>query len=151
MTDIGFYHLTRTPLENALPQLLEKALESGKKVVVRGGTEERINFLNLAIWTSDPTSFLPHGSEKEGMAEKQPIWLTAGQDNPNKAEILILTDGVKSEDFRVFERCLEIFDGRDEESVVLARIRWKVYKEAGCTLTYWRQNEDGRWEKMNDL
>ena len=151
MTDIGFYHLTRTPLENALPQLLEKALESGKKVVVRGGTEERINFLNLAIWTSDPTSFLPHGSEKEGMAEKQPIWLTAGQDNPNKAEILISTDGVKSEDFRAFERCLEIFDGRDEEAVVLARTRWNFFKEAGCTLTYWRQNENGRWEKMNEL
>ena len=85
------------------------------------------------------------------MAEKQPIWLTAGQDNPNKAEILISTDGVKSEDFRAFERCLEIFDGRDEEAVVLARARWNFFKEAGCTLTYWRQKEDGRWEKMNDL
>ena len=151
MTNIGFYHLRRTPLEKALPQLLRKALESGKKVVVRAGSEERINFLNIALWTTEPSSFLPHGSAKEGMAEKQPIWLTTGQDNPNKAKILISTDGVKSTDFLAFERCLEIFDGRDQEAVDLARTRWNFYKEAGCTLTYWQQTDGGRWEKINDL
>ena len=29
MTEIGFYHLTRTPLERALPRILEKVLASG--------------------------------------------------------------------------------------------------------------------------
>ena len=34
MVEIAFYQLRRTPLEKALPQLLEKVLESGRRAVV---------------------------------------------------------------------------------------------------------------------
>ena len=37
MTEIGFYHLTQSPLERALPRLLEKAHASGARVVVMAG------------------------------------------------------------------------------------------------------------------
>ena len=42
MTAIGFYHLQRMALEQALPKLLEKALERELKVVVLAGSEERV-------------------------------------------------------------------------------------------------------------
>ena len=35
-----FYHLTRRPLEAALPQLLERALAQGWRVAVRGTDPE---------------------------------------------------------------------------------------------------------------
>ena len=31
MTEVAFYHLTRKPLERALPELLEKVLERGMR------------------------------------------------------------------------------------------------------------------------
>jgi DNA polymerase III subunit chi len=147
MTEIGFYHLTRIPLERALPKLLEKALGAGKRAVVRAGSAERVEFLNAALWTYEPASFLPHGTARDGNAESQPIWLTDGDDRPNGAEILVLTDGVTAADLSAFERCLELFDGRDQQAVDAARGRWRVYREAGHALTYWQQTERGGWER----
>ena len=34
MTEINFYHLTFSPLERALPKLLERTLEGGKRALV---------------------------------------------------------------------------------------------------------------------
>lgn len=146
MTEIGFYHLTRSPLEAALPKLLERVLAAGKRALVRAGSPERVEVLNSALWTYDPASFLPHGTAREGDGELQPIWLTAGTDNPNGATVLVLTDGVEGAGIEGFERCLEMFDGNDAEAVEAARARWRGYKEAGFALTYWQQTPGG-WEK----
>lgn len=150
MTDIGFYHLTRTPLERALPKLLEKVVGAEKRAVVRAGSTERIEFLNMALWTYDAASFLPHGTAREGDAAEQPIWLTEQADRPNDAHILILTDNVTADDVGDFERCLEMFDGRDAEAVEAARSRWRGYGDAGHSLTYWQQTERGGWEQKAD-
>jgi len=150
MTDIGFYHLTRTPLERALPRLLERVVGAGKRAVVRAGSTERVDFLNTALWTYDPASFLPHGTVREGEAEEQPIWLTDRADRPNGAEILILTDNLAADDIGDFERCLEMFDGRDQEAVAAARSKWRRYNEAGHKLTYWQQTEQGGWVQKAD-
>ena len=147
MTEIGFYHLTRSPLEVALPRLLEKVLGAGLRAVVRAGSPERVEFLNAALWTYDPASFLSHGTAREGEAASQPIWLTAGEDGPNAAQVLVLTDGVTAGDVADFERCLELFDGRDADAVEAARRRWLAYREAGHTLTYWQQTPRGGWEQ----
>ena len=41
MTEVRFYHLTTIGLDRALPQLLEKTLERGKRAVVMARSEER--------------------------------------------------------------------------------------------------------------
>jgi DNA polymerase-3 subunit chi len=148
MTEIGFYHLTQSTLDQALPRLLDKILAAGKKAVVRAGSEERVAFLNTRLWTYDAASFLPHGSAAEGDGAEHPIWLTTGDDNPNDADILILTDGARPGDVSGFARCLEMFDGRDDAAVTVARARWKSYKEEGYTLAYWQQSEGGGWSQM---
>lgn len=147
MTEIGFYHLVRSPLEKALPKLLEKVLGSGARAVVMAGSEERVELLTSLLWTYHPNSFLPHGSARDGRPERQPIWLTDRDENPNGATILLLTDGASSEHVAGYARCLEIFDGGDSEAVTRARARWRTYKEAGHNLTYWQQTETGGWEK----
>jgi len=146
MTDIGFYHLKRSPLERALPRLLEKVLGAGKRAVVMAGSEERVEALNTVLWTYDPGSFLPHGSAADGNAGEQPIWLTARDENPNEAQILVLADGAVSDRVEAFERCLEMFDGNDEAAVAAARERWQAYQAGGHSVTYWQQTERG-WEK----
>jgi len=145
--EVGFYHLTTSPLERALPRLLEKILESGKQAVILCATQERLDFLNGALWTLGKASFIPHGSAKEGFAEDQPIWLTTQDENPNGAQFLILTDGSESSSLATYERCLDLFDGNDEDALLSARNRWKTYKDQGHTVTYWKQTEAGSWEK----
>ena len=147
MSDIGFYHLTRTPLERALPKILEKVLASGARAVVRAGSGERVAFLDGALWTYRPDSFLPHGSARDGEAAQQPIWLTTAEENPNGATILVLTDGTEAGDLDSFERCVDMFDGNDVDAVDAARARWTAYKDAGHALAYWQQNEKGGWEQ----
>ena len=66
MSRVDFYHLQNQRLEDVLPKLLEKAYGTGKKIVVKIGNEERVEFLNSLLWTYNDTSFLPHGS---------PAWL----------------------------------------------------------------------------
>ncbi len=153
MTEIGFYHLTRSALERALPRLLEKVHASGARALVLAGSDERAEALNAALWTYDPASFLPHATAADGDAEAQPILLaTAGEsidDNPNGATILVLTDGATSEHIGDFARCLEMFDGQDDDAVTAARAHWSAYKDAGHDLTYWQQNERGGWEKKD--
>lgn len=147
MTEISFYHLLHTPLERALPKLIEKVLESGARAVIRTGSTERAEALNGALWTFDQDSFVPHGSAKDGNASSQPIWITPDEENPNGADILVLTDGAESTEVASYRRCLEMFDGSDEAAVADARRRWAAYKDAAHELAYWQQTEGGGWEK----
>ncbi|PJB69034.1 MAG: DNA polymerase III subunit chi [Alphaproteobacteria bacterium CG_4_9_14_3_um_filter_47_13] len=147
MTEIRFYHLqTQTP-EAALPQILQKALAGERRIVIRMADDKAVEKLNDLLWTFSASSFLPHGSRKDGFAEDQPIWLTDKDENPNQADVLILTDGVSSENVADYKLCCEMLDGRDGEAVKAAREKWKSYKESGYEVTYWQQNEKGGWDK----
>ena len=73
---IDFYHLEQTPLDKALPIILEKAYQQGTRILIKTGLAERSDYLNTLLWTYDPASFLPHGVEKDGFAENQPIFIT---------------------------------------------------------------------------
>ena len=146
MAEIGFYHLLRTPLERALPRLVERAHASGYRIVLRAGSAERVEHLNALLWTYDEASFLPHGCSRDGSPAAHPIWLTDQAENPNDAAMLILVDGVDAEDAADFTRVADMFDGNDEGAVESARNRWRRAKADGHTLTYWQQTERG-WER----
>jgi DNA polymerase III subunit chi len=146
VAEIGFYHLLSTPLERALPRLLERARAQGYRIVVRAASPDRIEHLNAVLWTYDEASFLAHGSARDGNPASQPIWLTDGQENPNDAGMLVLVDGVVAEDLSSFARCADFFDGNDAAAVAAARERWRRAAASGHTLTYWQQTPTG-WEK----
>jgi DNA polymerase-3 subunit chi len=148
LTEVGFYHLRTTPLERALPRLLERALEEGHRVVVMAGSEERTLHLDALLWTYNDASFLPHGSARDGNAARQPVWLTALDENPNRATMLVLVDGAQSARVAEFGRVCDMFDGNDEGAVAAARTRWRDAKAAGHDMVYWQQTEKG-WEKRD--
>jgi DNA polymerase III subunit chi len=145
VTEVRFYHLQRTTLEAALPQMLEKTLSRGQRAVVMAGSPERAEALTQALWTQDERSFLPHGSARDGRPARQPIWITAEDENPNGARVLFLSDGARCADLAGYELCAELFDGNDEGAVAAARERWTAYKANGLTLIYYQQDERGRW------
>lgn len=147
MADVRFYHMERQGVEHVLPALLNKALQGGHRIVVRCPNEGMAQQLNTHLWAYDPASFIPHGSEKDGHAEDQPVFLTSKDDNPNKAGVLILLGGAEFEDVSDFSMICEMLDGRDEQAVADARARWKVYKDADHDVTYWQQSPQGGWDK----
>lgn len=145
--EVLFYHLERQPLERVLPNLLERTLARGWKAVVQAGSAERLDAIDLALWTYSEESFLPHGQRKAGYAEEQPVFLTTGPETPNGAGVRFLVDGATAATFQGFVRIVYLFDGGDAEALAIARGQWKEAKSAGCAVTYWQQTEDGRWER----
>lgn len=148
MTDFGFYHLTRTGPDHALPALLGRTLAAGQRALVLCGGPERVAALDSALWHCQEPDWLPHGTPSAGHAGLQPIWITDVDDGPapNGARYLFLLDGAWPEDISGYDRAFVLFDGADEASVLAARAHWRAAKAAGHTLTYWQQTERG-WER----
>ena len=146
MAEVGFYHLSTTSLERALPRLLERAWSQGYRIVVRAASRERVEHLDAVLWTYEEAAFLPHGSIRDGNPGMHPIWLTCRDENPNRASMIVLTDGLDAGDLSSFHRCADIFDGNDVKAVEAARERWQRAREAGHSVTYWQQTAGG-WKR----
>lgn len=147
MTEILFYHLTESVLDDALPPLLEKSLERGWRVVVQTASDDRRDALNAHLWTYRDDSFLAHGSDGESHAALQPVLLTTTQDSPNGANVRFLVEGAEPGDVSGFERVVIMFDGHDPDQLEKARAAWKRLRDEGHAATYWQQSADRRWEK----
>jgi DNA polymerase-3 subunit chi len=146
-TEVWFYHLERTSLEQALPELLEKTLQRGWRALVRARDPARLRELDTALWTYRDDSFLPHAPDDEANAVRQPILLTTGFENPNGAAALFLVDGAEAGELTGFERCLVLFDGADDAQLAVARAQWSALKATGAQLSYWKQQARG-WERQ---
>ncbi len=146
MTEIGFYHLTRTGPDQALPPLLGRTLAAGQRAVVVCGGEERVAALDTALWLCPDPDWLPHGTRLSGNADLQPIWLDTADAAPNGARFLFLMDGAASQRLAAFDRVFDLFDGSDDAAVAAARTRWRAAKNEGHTLSYWQQGARG-WER----
>jgi DNA polymerase-3 subunit chi len=146
-TEVWFYHLERTGLDQALPELLEKTLQRGWKAVVRLRDADRLNQLDGWLWTYRDESFLPHAPGDEASPDRQPILLTTGFDNPNAADALFLVDGAEPGELSGYARCVVLFDGADEAQLAVARAQWSAIKATGVSVSYWKQQARG-WEKQ---
>ncbi|WP_422373367.1 DNA polymerase III subunit chi [Hoeflea sp.] len=147
MTEVLFYHLTESRLEDALPPLLEKSLERGWQVSVHLGSEARRDALDAHLWTFREESFLPHGTDEDDHADRQPVLLTLAREPANGATVRFAADGAGMPELQGVERLVLMFDGHDQEQLEAARAHWKSLKSQGHQLTYWQQTEDRRWQK----
>lgn len=147
MTDVRFYHLTRSRLEDALPVMLQRTLQREARAVVRFATSDDLKAMDELLWTFDDAEFIPHGHDETGFSSNQPVWLTLGLDNPAEANYLFATDGASIELFGAYDVCSVLFDGRLEQSVQAARVLWKEVRDTDDDhkLSYWQQNDRGGW------
>lgn len=154
MTEVWFYHLQRQPLERALPTLLERSLARGWRAAVQAVSERRLGEIDDLLWSYTPESFLPHGAQKDGDPETQPIFLTIGADNPNRADVRFFVENAEAAPIlsdpatAPTARAILLFDGNDEAAVAAARAQWRQLKDLGHALSYWRQSIEGKWEKQ---
>jgi DNA polymerase-3 subunit chi len=148
VTEIRFHHLERRRVDQALPFLLEHALEEGRRVLVRAASDEMVAALNERLWTYDDASFLPHGAAGDGDPTTQPIFLTTELENPNAATMLVRLSGAETGDADdAFDLVVILFDGRDETALAQARGEWRRLKDQGRTVSYWRESDEGGWER----
>lgn len=144
MAEVGFYHLTRSSLTDALPRLLARTLAAGERALVVSPDPAGLEAVSTALWTGE--AWLPHGSATDGDAELQPIWLSTEAEPANKARYLFLVQGADISGLDRFDRVFDLFDGTSDTAVQAARDRWKRWKGDGHSLTYWQQTQSG-WQK----
>lgn len=144
MSDIGFYHLTRSTLSQAVPQLLVRTLAAGQRALVVGPSVAALVALSTSLW--EQPAWLPHGVAADGDPDLQPIWLRTEPEPLNGARYLFLVDGAGTDRLADFDRVFDLFDGNNEDSLAAARLRWKAARDGGHVAAYWQQTERG-WQK----
>ena len=148
MAEIFFYHLTESPLEEALPTLVEKSVGRGWRASIQTSGPEKRDALDMHLWTYRAETFLPHGRDGDERPADHPVYLTVTPDNVNGSHIRFLVDGAAPpDDVTAYERIVLMFDGLDEQALEAARGNWKELKAAGHDLSYYQQNAGGGWEK----
>jgi len=142
---VDFYHLTRVPLERALPQIAEKVLASGERLLVVAGEEAARAKLDQLLWGYAAESFLPHGIAGGADDAHQPVLIAADATAANGARNVALADGQWRDEALGFDRAFHFFD---EEKIAEARLAWKALADReGVERHYWKQDEDGRWRQ----
>lgn len=142
-TEIWFYHLERSTLDQVLPELLDRTLKRGWRAQVRAADLRRLEEIDERLWTWRDESFLAHGRADAAHADRQPILLTQATENPNGAQALFIVDGADIGELDGWTRCFIIFDGQDDQALAGARERWRTLKATGADLAYWKQTDDG--------
>ena len=136
---VDFYHLSTSPLERVLPNICEKVLASGERLLVVA-EEGLIPSLDEQLWGYARESFLPHGADRP---EKQPVLLSSEPAATNGATHIALADGRWREEALGFARTFYFFD---KERLDDARSVWRALKtNAEAEPRYWKQDERGKW------
>ena len=142
---VDFYHLTRMPLERALPQIAEKVVAAGARLLIVEAVDERRAALDRMLWSFAADSFLPHGVLGGEDDAHQPVLIAGDVNAANGARHIALVDGRWRDEALDFDRAFHFFD---EDHIRAARDAWKALAgRDGITRRYWKQNEAGRWEQ----
>lgn len=142
---VDFYHLTHVPLERALPQIAEKVLASGERLLVVADEQSLRTKVDQLLWSYAPQSFLAHGQAGGEDDARQPVLITESPEAANGARHIALVDGRWRDEALGFDRAFHFFD---EEQIAEARLAWKSLADReGIERRYWKQNDAGRWEQ----
>lgn len=143
---VDFYHLTRSPLDRVLPAITQKVLDDGGRLLIVAEEPGARTKIDSVLWGHKAESFLPHaqaGAEDDSL---QPVLISGAAEAANGARNIALADGVWRDEALQFDRAFHFFD---EDRIAEARMAWKgLADREGVERNYWKQNDEGRWEKM---
>ncbi|WP_237487372.1 DNA polymerase III subunit chi [Parapontixanthobacter aurantiacus] len=139
---IDFYQLSRDPVEAVAAMLARKVVQTGSRLLIVAQNAEKRQEISRALWEV-PGEFLANGEAGGPHDARQPILVSGGFEAPNGASIVLVADGIWSEEASRFERCLLLFD---EAATNDARNLWKTLKAAeNRELHIFKQRENGSW------
>lgn len=112
-------------------RLLRKAQGAGAKVMVTGETA-LLDRLDVALWTFDALSFVPHvrvraSGARPPAAARTPVWLAdAAAAASDHHEVLVNLGADMLPGWQDFARVIEVV-GTDDDDSQNARQRWRTY------------------------
>lgn len=142
---VDFYHLTVAPLDRVLPQIAEKVLAAGARLLIVADDAAQRTALDKLLWAYAPESFLPHAQAGGAADAAQPVLIAAGVAPANGARTCAIVDGRWRDEALAFDRVFHLFD---DEAIREARLAWRALSDRdGVERRYWKQNDAGRWEQ----
>ena len=150
MTDIIFYEFVNSKLEKSLPKLVQLCIEKQLKVVIQCESEKTRDDLNSLLWIFEKESFLPHGTEADGYSDKQPVYLTCINENPNgaKAKIVFgMIDTGEIDSISDFDRYMIFIDNTNKDTLKAGSEFFQELIKSGFQPKYQQQNSNGGWSE----
>ena len=147
MSEVFFYHLTKTTLEIALPKILERALSEKWSIEIRTSANTNLDEISNAIWRGPEESFLPHCLEDHEDLQDYPIVLCKSPLKDWRDCLIVVGQAdLKENEVKNYKRICLIFDAKIEVELSKARKSWKKLSEEGINTSYWAEDK-GRWVK----
>jgi DNA polymerase-3 subunit chi len=146
--EVVFYALYSTPVDKALPALLQKIYDSSFKVHIHCEDDHQMQTLDDSIWTFTPLAFLPHASvlTSTQFPAQNPIWLATDIKFINNPEVLISTMPTFFENLENIKKIIFFYDLNLDTKKQFEDLQ-KKYKDKNFSLTLWMQNTKGGWDK----
>lgn len=142
-----FYHITRGTLEGVLPALLEKTLEREWTAKLICDDKGRAEALDEFLWTYRDDSFLPHSREDMPGADQAPIRIAVNGQGSAPAHLHFSIGGAEPDIGDLTQRCIIMIEDSDPIGRDKARSIWARLKEQGVEVTYYQQDDGGKWVK----
>lgn len=121
-------------------RLLRKAQAAGARVVV-AGEAALLDRLDVALWTFDALSFVPHvrvraSAPQPPAAARTPVWLADRPAASGQRDVLVNLGADMVPGWQQFARVIEVV-GTDDHDSQAARQRWRTYAgQAGLELVH---------------
>jgi len=136
MTRVSFHFNVPHRLDYAC-RLLRKATRQNARITVTGPTPVLAE-LDRALWSFEPTEFIPHVLLRDGQALPErlgatPVCLAATLAGAPHHDVLLNLGAEPPAGFESFERLIEIVSTDDEDRAA-ARARWKHYAARGYAI-----------------
>ena len=148
MHQSDFYRLRNGDFAQTAILIAEKVLVNSDKLLILA-PETELTDLSFRLWSDKNDSFLAHGMGEDAVSDYASIWLSSlAQNNPISANHVMLTNGVSLEDFSVFKRVFNLFDGSSHIATEQAREQWRnwsLHPEHLCR--YFTQSQTGGWQQ----
>ncbi|MBX9796756.1 DNA polymerase III subunit chi [Sphingomonas sp.] len=141
---VDFYHLTRQPVERVVPQLAERVVAGGGRLLIVSADPAQRALIDARLWDYAPASFLPHAEAGGAADAEQPVLIAGDSAAGNGARHILIADGQWRDAALGFDRAFHLFD---DSVITAARAAWKALANAeGVERRYWKQGERG-WEQ----
>ena len=135
MTRIDFYLNADSKLHFAC-RIAAKALGQRLRIRIYSHNEIANRTIDSLMWSTPPTSFIPHCRHTNALASETPI-LIGGQEEPRfHTDLLVNLESTPPPQFERYARLVEIVSNDDEADQRFARDRYRYYKDRGYALVH---------------
>ncbi|MBB5191550.1 DNA polymerase-3 subunit chi [Silvimonas terrae] len=129
MAEVTFYFNVKNR-EQALVQLVGKAVAQQRAVSVLAASEAEVARLDRLLWDTPHTGFVPHCRAADEIAAQTPVILDCRADLLPPRQVLFNWTGEVIAEMAEHDRIIEIVP-QDEEQRLAARERWRGWQARG--------------------